>query len=333
MLAEAKRKPVFVIVTSMVREHLIELDDDVAVQYLETELGKPIVKLDWFKKGYYSRAALVESENGEKLVAKFGNAPLGYQKDQYAASHFVSQKVPIPTVKTIKQVPNGMWLCISEYVDGAISDDLHGDKARAAITSVQEALVAIHSTPINDTQGYGDFDVNGYADSLSWAEFLTRDFCTEKFYGDKTINTALIKQAWAMVNELAQLCPSERFLVHGDFGADNLLINDSKVVAVLDWNFGLFGDWATDVANCEKYPREVYGDLKAAHEKSGFNTSNWAIRMNCYRIRSQIGLVQWLWERQVQGIPSWQGVAESLNDLRLGLLQVESGGMYGKNLE
>lgn len=312
----------------MTKEHIVEIDDATASSHLETELNKPVAKIDWFKKGYYSRAALVETGDGQRIVAKFGIDPVGYKKDRYSAEHFASPKVPIPAIKSIKQLENGIWPCLSEYVEGINSDELHGQPATAAVPSVQETLVALHSTPIDAVTGYGEFEENGRASNSSWAEYLTDDFCSTEFYQDKSIDAELIKETWAKIGELAQLCTAERFLVHGDFGSDNLLIKDGKVVGVLDWYFARVGDWAMDVAGCEKYPREIYGDLRTAHEKAGFDCLNLDERINCYRLRAQIGLINWFWDRQKQGVKNWQDLDGAQSNLKSGLERVKAGSVY-----
>jgi len=310
-------------------KHIVKIDDKLALQHIETELSEPIKSVDWFKSGYYSRAALVETVSGYKVVARFGLDPLGYQKDNYAAQHFASPQVPIPDVKLIKELESGVWLCLSEYVDGVKSDELHDKQAMAAIPSVQETLVALHSTPLTDIKGCGDFDGAGQAKHTSWTAFLTDDFCSEDFYKDEAIDDELVRRAWIKIGELAKLCPTDRFLVHEDFGSDNLLIKGGKVVAVLDWYFAIIGDWVMDIARCGKYPLEVYGDLRSAHEKAGFDTSNWEARINCYRLRAQIGLLNWFWDRQKQGLEIWQDLEGAQADLRSGLEKIEAGSVYG----
>jgi aminoglycoside phosphotransferase (APT) family kinase protein len=310
-------------------KHIVKIDDNLALHHIKAELGATIKSVEWFKTGYYSRAALVETKNADKVVVRFGIDPVGYQKDKYAAQHFASPKVPIPNIKLIKELEGGVWFCISEYVDGVKSDELHGKGAVAAVSSVQETLVALHSTSISDIKGYGDFDGTGQAKYKSWSDFLTDDFCSPDFYTNDTINAELARRAWNKIGELAQLCPVDRFLVHEDFGSDNLLIKDGKVTAVLDWYFAIVGDWAMDIARCGKYPLEVYGDLKSAHEKAGFDTSNWEARINCYRLRAQIGLLNWFWDRKKQGLKIWQDLDSAQADLRSGLEKVEAGSVYG----
>lgn len=313
------------------KEHIVEIDEVSALKSLEAELGQPVTKIDWLKKGYFSKAGLVETADHQKIMSRFGNDPRGFQKDRYAHQHFNCPDVPIPRVNVIKQLDSGVWLCLSEHIDGVISDELHGQEAQEAIPNVQQTLVVLHSTPIKLLQGYGEFDENGRTSYSSWVNYLTDDFCTPKFYGDRAVDTALIKQAWKTIGELAPLCPTERFLVHEDFGADNLLIKDGKVVAVLDWFSALVGDWAMDVARMQKYPREVYGDLRAAHEKAGFDCSNWGDRINCYRIRAQIGLISWFWDRQVKGLKNWQDLDGAQSNLKSGLERVKAGSVYGSS--
>lgn len=314
-----------------IKEHIVEIDDETATHYIEAELGQPLKSVKWFKTGYYSRAGLAQTEDGQKHVVRFGLEPSGYQKDKFASEHFSSSEVPVPKIKLIKKLENSLWLCLSDYADGVNSDELHGERAKTSIPGVQNTLVALHSTPVNAVDGYGEFDGDGRTTHKTWAEYLTNDFCSAEFYQDQAVETELIKEAWAKIGELAQLCPTERFLIHGDFGSDNLLVKNDKVAAVLDWYFAEVGDWAVDVAGCLKYPREVYGDLRAAHEKAGFDCSNWVTRINCYRLRSQIGLVDWFWDRQNRGLKNWQDIGGAQSNLRSGLERVKAGSTYGSS--
>lgn len=309
-----------------IKEHIVEIDDETATRYTETELGQPLKSVKWFKKGYYSRAGLVQTKDGQKHVVRFGLVPDGYKKDKFASEHFSSLKVPVPGVKLIKQLDNQLWQCISEYAEGVHSDAIHGIQAKEAISSVQETLVKLHSTPIGSVSGFGDFDGDGKATYTSWPEYLNDDFCSQEFYDDTSTDTKLIRRAWDVIAKLAEMCPTDRFLVHNDFGSDNLLIKDGKVTAVLDWNFALLGDWVIDIASCKRYPLEVYGDLKQAHEKAGFDCSNWDVRISCYQLRSQIGLVHWLWERQANRLSKWQSIEDAQVDLKKMLMEAETNG-------
>jgi aminoglycoside phosphotransferase (APT) family kinase protein len=46
-------------------------------------------------------------------------------------------------------------------------------------------------------------------------------------------------------------------LVHGDIGFHNLLMKDGQVTAILDWEFGHFGDPAEDVSYCRPFVERV----------------------------------------------------------------------------
>ena len=42
--------------------------------------------------------------------------------------------------------------------------------------------------------------------------------------------------------------PTERYLIHGDYGFNNVLADEGRVTAVLDWANAKFGDFLFDVA-------------------------------------------------------------------------------------
>jgi aminoglycoside phosphotransferase (APT) family kinase protein len=310
------------------KAHPVELSDAEAFKLVEAALGQGLSKFGWFPRGAHSRVAFVETSD-QKLVAKFGLEPGSFEKDRFAAEHLASEDVPVPKIRLIKEIGDGLWLCLSDHVHGVASDDvIRRQEAKAAMASVQEPLVALHSTRVEEISGYGEFDTTGHASSSSWNASLTEDFCPAAFYNDASIDAQLIERAWALVRELADQGPAQGYLIHGDFGSDNLLIRGDAVSAVLDWSSASVGDWAVDLAGCEKYPLPIYGDLRDAHERAGFDMSNLTGRINCYRLRGQIGLVHWIWERQQRNVESWQDLASAQADLQAGVRRVSAGSAY-----
>ena len=57
-----------------------------------------------------------------------------------------------------------------------------------------------------------------------------------------------VDKLFSVVERLAPNCPEEPYLAHGDFGFDNVLINDGRVSAVLDWSGARYGDFLYDVS-------------------------------------------------------------------------------------
>jgi hygromycin-B 4-O-kinase len=54
--------------------------------------------------------------------------------------------------------------------------------------------------------------------------------------------------AFARLRELAEHAPDDRHLIHSDLLHFNVLVQDDRITAVLDWGCGLYGDFLFDLA-------------------------------------------------------------------------------------
>jgi hygromycin-B 4-O-kinase len=61
------------------------------------------------------------------------------------------------------------------------------------------------------------------------------------------------------IESLLPFCPEDRHLVHGDFGFDNVLVEDGHVTGVIDWQNARFGDGLYDVAWLDFWPDPPLG--------------------------------------------------------------------------
>jgi hygromycin-B 4-O-kinase len=110
-----------------------------------------------------------------------------------------------------------------------------------------------------------------------------------------------VEAAWAALGEtdvtgvvgfetytaLVNRCPEERALVHGDFGANNVLVNQGSVSGVLDWEQALVGDPLYDVANTRFWATYLpCMDMQAAHfDRTLAGVPGYRDRVLCYALR------------------------------------------------
>ena len=81
-------------------------------------------------------------------------------------------------------------------------------------------------------------------------------------------------------------CPSDRYLIHRDFGFANVMADGNRITGVLDWaEFG-YGDFLYDVACLDHFSQDIpYGALWHARAKSlGRVEPNFQERMQCYML-------------------------------------------------
>jgi hypothetical protein len=106
------------------------------------------------------------------------------------------------------------------------------------------------------------------------------------------LDRSLLKELITAFTSLAKHCPEERYLVHGDFGSNNVLTDGRSITAVLDWDEAKYGDPLFDVATA--YFWSSWLDCMAA-QAAYYNACLSAIpgyqeRIVCYQLR--IGLAE-----------------------------------------
>jgi aminoglycoside phosphotransferase (APT) family kinase protein len=113
----------------------------------------------------------------------------------------------------------------------------------ALCSDVAQQLARIHRIPV---AAFGDWIDNAAGKTSDkvhqWLSTGYRDLQACNLYST-VFETAF---AWLRANaEVNDQCP--RALVHGDYGLNNILIDDGRVTAILDWEFAHIGNPAYDL--------------------------------------------------------------------------------------
>lgn len=127
------------------------------------------------------------------------------------------------------------------YLPGSRFDvgDLSSDAI--LIDSIAETIAAIHALPRSVAQQGGLVERTTRDQRLLVTRMVDRAQATR--YLPQTVHAR-----WTEVLEAAELWDFEPRMVHGTLTADTLLVDDDRVVGVLDWSGLSVGDPASDVA-------------------------------------------------------------------------------------
>lgn len=120
-----------------------------------------------------------------------------------------------------------------------LATDLEADAI--LIDSIAESVAAIHSLPRSVAQQGGLVERSARDQRLVVARVVDRAQATR--YLPETVHNR-----WTEVLEAAELWDFEPRMVHGTLSADALLVEDDRVVGVLDWSGLSVGDPAVDVS-------------------------------------------------------------------------------------
>ena len=263
---------------------------------------------DFLSKKYSERINLIpivegmESQafsftrNNQEYVLRINPIIEGFLKDDYAYRHFLSSKIPIPKIIECEYFNEKHAFCISEKVQGITFEDADEVTVNALLPSITELWISIGETDISHTAGYGIFSSkDGNAPFDSWEGHLLSLLDRQKYDWEKiqrmeNVDTKLINDLKAAIIELLPFCPDERRLCHGDFGANNLLIDPTlpKITAVIDWDRANYGDPLYDIAGAYFWQTWLMCMEKTSSywEKVFGSIPNYHKRLVCYQLHN-----------------------------------------------
>ncbi|MCA9382591.1 aminoglycoside phosphotransferase family protein [Candidatus Dojkabacteria bacterium] len=221
-------------------------------------------------EGHTSQAFSFMRKDGKKYVLRIAANQQGFLRDRYAHVHFASKLLPIPKIIEIGDFKENSHYCLSEFVEGKPSDQLSQEEMNFSLENQLLTFAEIFKAPVNDEIGWGEIDVEtGKAPFETWHEYI--------WAGVDDLDGSLLKAGLLELgldeslydrffNQfescMGKLPSPEKRLVHGDLGFDNVLVNQGKVAAIIDWADIGYGDWVFDIARCDFWHPNKYGSIK-----------------------------------------------------------------------
>ncbi len=167
------------------------------------------------------------------------------------------------------------------------------------------ALDAARLADLSAATGYGSWGADGNAPHQSWRAALLAiadDQQGERTYGWRErlaaspTGSGPFDEALARLDALIPECAQDRHLIHSDLLNYNVLVEDGRISAVIDWGCAMYGDFLYDLAWFEFwspwYPawREIDFRSEAARHFSsiGLTVPRFEERLICCQIH--IGL-------------------------------------------
>ncbi len=267
---------------------------DEVLSYLQNNFNQDVTNLLAIGGGERSKAFVFES-GGKKYIFRKNRQEVGFKKDLFAYENFGKQ-VKIPKIWKFDKLVDGFG-AISEFCEGKPLLDEEAPLSKTTVDSLLETLEKIKRVKIPEG-GYGVADIEGLAKYASWKEWVLRpDTVVTKedgsFYTWEEVkrmefaNKALVEQIFAEIKRLLPYVESKRYLLHGDFGTGNILIEKEKVSGIIDWNEFGYGDFLYDLAYLYFWITKT--DFTQEYEKyckkNGLKLpDNYQERMRCHKL-------------------------------------------------
>jgi hygromycin-B 4-O-kinase len=254
----------------------------------------PIENMGTLQGGLVAQA-LSFTTDGCEYVLRFmtGKMEASYRKEEFLYKHFASPDLPLPEVVRTGSF-EGQFFCISRKMPGRGLKSMSGEEYEAVLPSLMRTLLVIHRCDVRQWSGYGWMGEDRNGLFPSWKRFLARANEEERengFFGKwhslfdaGILERGRFEDVYSRMTELLAFCPEDRWLLHGGYGNDNVLAEDGRVTAVLDWE-AMYGDFAYDIACIDFWPRgvdhvEIFGQH---YKKAGMPMDNYRERIACYK--------------------------------------------------
>ena len=222
--------------------------------FLVDRFGREVSEVSPIGHGEWSRAYAYR-RSGADYIIRFSAHDEDFHKDRIAA-RYSSPDLPIPAVIEIGETHGGFF-AISERASGRYLDDLDEEGMRLMLPSLFAALGAARRVELTSSTGYGSWGVDGNAPHASWRAALlaiAEDRPGERTQGWRERLTASptgsepFDIAYAHLEALIPNGAVERRLIHSDLLNYNVLVDDGRISAVIDWGCAMYGDFLYDLA-------------------------------------------------------------------------------------
>jgi hygromycin-B 4-O-kinase len=229
-------------------------------------------------------------------VIRFVTAQMAHtlKKEAFIATLLAATDIPLPPILHQGTFQDD-YFAVAPKAPGTPLYELSPEAYKQIMPTVIETLDAIHQIDVGRTEKYGIFDDTGVGLFPSWHAHLlsvSEEEAEDSFFGkwhrlfeESFLERELFDQLLEQMKSLLVYTLEERFLVHGDYGFNNLLADDGKITAVLDWANAQYGDFVYDIAWLDFYsPGVGYGPRFQQHYQAQNRlVPYFAERLRCYQ--------------------------------------------------
>jgi hygromycin-B 4-O-kinase len=223
--------------------------------FLTERLGGGVGEVAAFQQqGEWSRAFAFR-HNGQDLVVRFSALDEDFAKDRLAVRYH-GPDLPIPRVLELGEGLGGYY-AISERLYGEYIDGASEPQMRALLPAVFSALDAMRLADVSGSTGYREWDATGTGMFPGWKAALLDVAVSrpnDRIAGWREALEASptgagpFDVAFQRLVEMVAYVPEDRHLIHSDLLHFNVLVQDARITAVLDWGCGMYGDFLFDLA-------------------------------------------------------------------------------------
>jgi len=263
-------------------------------KFLSQQMDAEITSLQKLSSGMFSQAYSFVVDKKE-YVLRLNKHKKDFAKDIYAFENFGDQ-LPIPKILKHGKYDDEFYFAITSKCKGVMHNKINNPKK--IVPEIIKAIEIMRSIDIAKKPGFGLLDENGCGTNDNWREAIVSlynhkfpQINIEKLFNDSILEREFFEKTFKKSSNLLAFIPEEKYLVHGDFGFDNLIIDDNKITGILDWAESKYGDFLYDVAWLDFWSNDVeYArEFKNYYNANKIDVLHFDERIECYCLHIGLG--------------------------------------------
>ena len=244
--------------------------------------------------------------NAQEYIIRFNQDTMldsNLPKEVYLMRKFAGTAIPLPPILHVGRVGE-LHFAISCKMPGQMLELLSPQEVRDLVPQILDILAAIHGIDVSDTQGYGGFSDQGRGHFPSWSDHLhmiAREEAENDYFGkwyrlfdDTFLERDLYQDLYRRMCDLLVYCPEDRSLIRGGLSLRDMLAQDGKITAMLDWLDASYGDFVYDIAVLDFWwpwlgVRQAFQEYSQQRERE---LPFYAERLLCYECHHALGALR-----------------------------------------
>jgi hygromycin-B 4-O-kinase len=307
-----------------------KVDSEQVLPLLKHHFGTSVTDLTHVEGGQISRTFSFRVGEQEYIVRfnKDNMLTANLPKEAYLSQKLTPFRIPIPEIVHVGRLGE-LYFAISRKAPGQMVETLSPQEVIQLFPHLIEMLDRIHHVDVSKTKGYGVFDSQGVGLASSWRGSLAiiakeedeRDYFGKwhHLFDDTFLERDLFNDIYHHMLHLLDYCPTDRFLVHGGYVFHNILVQDGKITAILDWVDAKYGDFVYDIAGLDFwYPRQNIPEyFRQYYQQHQVEVPFFQERLLCYQCYIALGALRFYAASRQEA--SYQWTRQNIQQRRMGL--------------
>ena len=275
-------------------------------RFLEASLQGPVSNLQPFARGLHCRIFSFEFQN-QQLVLRLAHDGSHVLKE-WQAHHYLGSALPIPGVFKEGAHAQQYWAIVARCPGQALAQKPFRLAQPVDHNVLIDSLLKLHTHPVLcQFRGFGSLGWESGQGLVSWHKHLISVFgqSAETLASDSLLSPECFNDYYQRLIQLLPYCPQEAWVLHGDFKAQNIIVNQGQITGIVDWSGLGFGDFLYDVAVYSFYlpasERQLFlQQALTRYQQAGFDLTVCHQRLAAYTLHSALGALMTLGQRHAQ---------------------------------